>query len=105
MISVGLLIFIVVAAAIMPYIAAHLSSARTGFLTIYRYCILFGTLLIYLMSFLQGLWESYKGNPVFPTWGMSPLTDYFPDIGAILFGLIVGNFVAFVIWLSMKANN
>lgn len=102
MISFGLLVFIVIAAASMPVISQFFVAARLGFLKIYCYCVLFSILAMYLVFFITGLQESYNGNPVFPTWGSASFIDYIPDVGAALIGVIVGNGVALVIWLSMK---
>lgn len=102
MISFGLLVFIIIAAAAMPVISQFFVAAGLGFLKIYCYCILFSILAVYFVSFLQGLQESYNGNPVFPRWGSASFIDYIPDVGAALIGVIIGNGVALVIWLSMK---
>ncbi len=102
MISFGLLVFIVIAAAAMPVISQYFVAARLGFLKIYCYCVLFSLLSMYLVFFITGLQESYNGNPVFPVWGSASFIDYIPDVGAALIGVIVGNIAAFLIWLSMK---
>jgi hypothetical protein len=102
MISFGLLIFIVIAAAVMPIISQYFVAARLRFLKIYCYCVLFSILVMYLVFFIVGMQESYNGNPVFPTWGSASFIDYIPDVGAALIGVIVGNCAALVIWLSMK---
>ena len=102
MISFGLLVFIVIAAAAMPVISQHIAAKKLSFFKIWCYCTMLSILIIYFISFLQGLWESYKENPVFPTWGSASFIDYIPDIGALLIGLGLGCFVSFLVWLSMR---
>lgn len=102
MISFGLLVFIVIAAASMPIISRYFVAARLGFLKIYCYCVLFSIMAMYLVFFITGLQESYNGNPAFPIWGSASFIDHIPNIDVSFIGLIVGNIAAFLIWLSMK---
>lgn len=102
MISWGLLLSIVVTAGAMPAIAQVLAAKRVTFGRLYGYCNLICIPLMYVVLVIVGLWESYKGNSAFPVWGRASIFDYWPDIGAAIFGFVVGNVVAILTWLQMK---
>lgn len=102
MISWGLLLSIVVTAGALPAIGQMLAAQRVTFLRIYWYCNLVCIPLMYIVSIIQGVWCSYQGMPNWPIWGTASFLDYWPDIGAALFGFVVGNVVAILTWLQMK---